>query len=37
MNRLTDTVLPLIRTRADLHRWATANGHGHQMHEALDK
>jgi tetratricopeptide (TPR) repeat protein len=32
---LTDRVLPLIRTRADLHRWSAANAHGRQMHEAL--
>jgi hypothetical protein len=33
---LTDAVLPLIRTRADLWRWSTANAHGRQMHEAVD-
>jgi len=33
---LADVVLPLIRTRADVHRWATANEHGHRMHEAVD-
>lgn len=36
MSSLADTVLPLIRTRAEVYRWATANDHGHQMHEALD-
>lgn len=33
---LADDVLPLIRTRADLHRWSAANAHGAQMHEAVD-
>jgi len=33
---LADTVLPLIRTRADVYRWATANEHGQRMHAALD-
>jgi len=33
---LADAVLPLIRTRADLHRWSVANAHGAQMHEAVD-
>lgn len=33
---LADDVLPLIRTRADLHRWAAANDHGARMHEAAD-
>jgi hypothetical protein len=32
---LADAVLPLIRTRADLSRWSTANEHGRQMHEAV--
>jgi hypothetical protein len=36
MASLADSVLPLIRTRVDLHRWSAANGHGRQMHEALD-
>lgn len=36
MSSLADTVLPLIRTRADLHRWSAANAHGNQMHEAID-
>ena len=36
MTELADAVLPLIRTRADLHRWSTANIHGRQMHEAID-
>jgi len=35
MTELADAVLPLIRTRADLHRWSTANAHGRQMHEAV--
>lgn len=33
---LADAVLPLIRTRADLHRWSTANAHGAQMNHAVD-
>jgi hypothetical protein len=33
---LADTVLPLIRTRMDLHRWSAANAHGRQIHEAVD-
>nr|WP_238529281.1 hypothetical protein [Dietzia alimentaria] len=33
---LADDVLPLIRTRADLHRWSASNAHGGQMHEAID-
>lgn len=36
MSDLADAVLPLIRTRADLHRWSAANAHGRQMHEAVD-
>ena len=28
MDRLADSVLPLIRTRADLRRWSAANAHG---------
>jgi hypothetical protein len=36
MTALADAVLPLIRTRTDLHRWSTANAHGRQMHEAVD-
>ena len=33
---LADAVLPLIRTRSDLHRWSASNEHGSQMHEAVD-
>ncbi len=33
---LGDAVLPLIRTRTDLHRWSASNAHGRQMHEAVD-
>lgn len=33
---LADAVLPLVRTRADLHRWSVANAHGVQMHDAVD-
>lgn len=36
MTDLADTVLSLIGTRADLHRWSAANAHGRQMHEAVD-
>ena len=36
MTDLADAVLPLIRTRTDLHRWSAANAHGRQMHEAVD-
>lgn len=33
---LADAVLPLIRTRSDLHRYSAANAHGRDMHEAID-
>ncbi len=33
---LADQVLPLIRTRADIHRWSASNAHGAQMHHAID-
>ncbi|MCU1672788.1 MAG: uncharacterized protein JWN77_901, partial [Frankiales bacterium] len=36
MPELADAVLPLIRSRADLHRWSAANAHGKQMHDAVD-
>lgn len=36
MTGLAHAVLPLVRTRADLHRWSAANSHGRQMHQALD-
>jgi hypothetical protein len=36
MVSLADAVLPLIRTRADLHRWSASNAHGRQMHQAVD-
>jgi hypothetical protein len=36
MALLADAVLPLIRTRADLHRWSASNAHGRQMHQAVD-
>ena len=32
---LAEAVLPLIRTRADVWRWSTANHHGRQMHDAV--
>lgn len=35
MSNLADAVLPLIRTRAELHYHA-ANRHGSQMHDAID-
>lgn len=36
MTSLAQTVLPLIRTRADLHGWSASNRHGRQMHAAVD-
>ena len=36
MTDLADAVLPLMRTRADLHRRSASNDHGRQMHEAVD-
>lgn len=33
---LADRVLPLIRTRNDLHRWSAANAHGRDMHVGVD-
>lgn len=33
---LADAMLPLIRTRSDLHRWSASNAHGRDMHEAID-
>lgn len=36
MGSLADTVLPVIRTRSDLHRWSAANAHGGEMHAAID-
>ena len=36
MTDLASSVLPMIRTRADLHRWSDANRHGSLMHEAVD-
>ena len=35
MSDLADAVLPLIRTRADLHRWSASNEHGWQMQQAV--
>ncbi|MEW2481716.1 DUF6880 family protein [Mycobacterium sp. NPDC049093] len=35
MTALADSVLPLIRTRTDLHRWNVANAHGAQMHQGV--
>jgi hypothetical protein len=31
-----DQVLPLIRTRSELHRYSAANAHGSGMHDAVD-
>lgn len=36
MAQLADTVLPLVRTRADLHRWSAADADGRQVHAAVD-
>ena len=36
MSDLADSVLPLIRSRADLHLWRAADEHGGQMHMAVD-
>lgn len=36
MTELADTVLPLIRTSSDLHRWSASNRHGSQMRDAVD-
>ena len=36
VSSLADDVLPLIRTRSDIHRWSASNSHGRQMHEAID-
>lgn len=35
MSDLADAVLPLVRTRADLHRWSASNAYGSQLHEAV--
>jgi hypothetical protein len=32
---LSDEVLPLVRTRPDLHRWRAANEYGAQLHDAV--
>lgn len=36
MSSVADDVLPLIRTRTDLHQWSVATAHGAQMHGAAD-
>ena len=36
VSTLADAVLPLIRTRSDLHRYSAANAHGRGRHEAVD-
>ncbi len=36
MSALSDAVLPLVRTRAELLRWSASNEHGAQMHDAID-
>ena len=35
MGSLADAVLPLVRTRTDLHRWSAANSYGHGVHQAV--
>lgn len=35
MTALADEVLPLIRTRADIHSWRASNAHGAQMEVAV--
>ena len=35
MGSLADAVLPLVRTRTDLHRWSAANTYGHGVHQAV--
>jgi len=35
MTDLADAVLPLIPTRADLHKWSASDARGRQMHEAV--
>ena len=32
---LADQILPLVRTRTDLHRWRAANDYGSQLHDAV--
>ena len=32
---LGNQVLPLVRTRSDLHRWRAANEYGVQLHAAV--
>ena len=32
---LSDEVLPLVRTRSDLHRWRAADAYGVQLHQAV--
>ena len=32
---LSDEILPLVRTRTDLHRWRAANEYGAQLHDAV--
>ena len=36
MSSLADDILPLIRTRSDIHRWSASNAHGRQMHEVVN-
>ena len=33
---LADAVLPLARTRSDVHRWHAADSYGSQLHDAVD-
>lgn len=34
--QLADAVLPLVRTRTDLHRWSAANRYGYDAHQAVN-
>ncbi len=33
---LAEQVLPLVRNRADLHRWRASNAYGHDLYEAVE-
>ena len=35
MVSLADEVLPLVRTRSDVHRWSAANAYGFRVHQAV--
>ena len=32
---LADHILPLVRTRTDLHRWRASNDYGFELHDAV--